>query len=444
MKVAVIGTGYVGLVTGVGLADAGHFVTCMDLRTEVIDTLRLGHAHIFETGLDALLLQMLEVGRLAFELPQIEVLADADVIMIAVGTPSKNGDIDLAQIRGASELAARALAVASTPTTVVIKSTVVPGTTSTLVRQAIRDVTGVDIDAYGLGMNPEFLREGSALADFRSPDRIVLGYENQQALHAMRELYASFDSMLIEVNTQTAELIKYSNNMFLALQISAANEIANVAATLSDVDPLDVMRGVIADHRWSGTTSERGAPPIEKYLLPGCGFGGSCFPKDVEALRAFGLSRQVPMQMSSAILEVNGSQPRTSLASMLADAGDIRDQTVLVLGLAFKPGTDDIRETPALEMVRSLMERGARVRAHDPLAAGAFVVVAPEGVDVTDDWRAAAGAAELVLVVTPWPDYRDLPDFVGAGVRVLDPRRAFAPDEFADNVLYRSIGVSQP
>lgn len=445
MKVAVIGTGYVGLVTGVGLAGAGHSVTCLDMRTDIVAALRLGRAHIFEDGLDELLAAMLAAGRLAFQLPQIEVLADADVILIAVGTPSKDGNIDLSQIRGASELAARALAVATTPTTVVVKSTVIPGTTSTLVRQVIRDVAELDIDAYGLGMNPEFLREGSALADFRAPDRIVLGHENEQALRAMRTLYASFDTHFIEVNTQTAELIKYANNMFLALQISAANEIANVAATLDDVDPLDVMQGVLADRRWSGApASEGGAPPIEKYLIPGCGFGGSCFPKDIEALRAFGQSRELPMRMSTAILDVNDMQPRVSLAAMLADTGDLRGRTALVLGLAFKPGTDDIRETPALEMVRLLVEQGLRVRVHDPLAMVAFAAVAPEGVDFTDEWRAAAGEADLVLVVTPWTDYRGLPDMVRPGALVLDPRRAYAPDDFAGGVQYRSIGVTRP
>jgi UDPglucose 6-dehydrogenase len=445
VKVAVIGTGYVGLVTGVGLAGAGHSVTCLDVRTTIVDSLRLGKPPIFETGLEALLQEMLAAGRLAFSVPQVEILADADIIMIAVGTPSKDGDIDLSQIRGASRLVAEALLVASSPTTVVVKSTVVPGTTSNLVRQTIREATGLDLEDYGLGMNPEFLREGSALADFRSPDRIVLGHENMQALSAMRELYASFDTVFIEVNTQTAELIKYANNMFLALQISAANEIAQVAASLDDVDPLAVMHGVISDHRWSGARASGAVPPpIEKYLVPGCGFGGSCFPKDIEALRALGLSRQVPMPMSSAILEVNQAQPRTSLTAMLSDAGDIRGRSVLVLGLAFKPGTDDIRQTPALEMVRALIEQGASVHAHDPLAADAFAAVAPDGVRFTDDWRAVAGAAELVLVVTPWPEYQELSDVVAAGTRVLDPRRAYAPAEFADDVLYRSIGVSLP
>jgi UDPglucose 6-dehydrogenase len=441
MRVAVIGTGYVGLVTGVGLASVGHTLTCFDVRESVVESLRAGKPPIYEAGLEELLAEMIRSKSIEFALPDPEFMSTADIILIAVGTPSKDGDIDLSQIEGASRLAGSAVKLSDHPISVIVKSTVVPGTTKNLVRQIVAESSGRDATSFGIGMNPEFLREGSALVDFASPDRIVLGFENQIALDALRQLYENFDCPKIEVNTETAELTKYANNMFLALQISAANEIANVAARLDGVDPLRVMEGVLSDHRWSGRGGAANAHPIAKYLIPGPGFGGSCFPKDVEALREFGGGLGLPMAMSTAILGVNAAQPVTSLAGMLDSLGDVDGQRVLVLGLSFKPDTDDIRETPSLGMVRELSTRGAEVLAHDPMAIDAFAALAGDSITYTSDWKGELASVDIVLVVTPWAEYRAVAELLRQDQILLDPRRAIDPAGLQAGVIYRSIGI---
>lgn len=442
MKVAIIGTGYVGLVTGVGLAAGGHSVTCFDMRESVVASLTAGIPPIFEEGLEELLAQLLETRSISFSLPDSDRLAEADIIMIAVGTPSRDGNIDLSQIRSAAELAGRAVTVADHPIAIIVKSTVVPGTTRGLVLDTIA-ASGADRSSFGIGMNPEFLREGSALVDFTSPDRLVIGFEDDLARDRLRDLYADFSCPKLEVNTQTAELTKYANNMYLALQISAANEIANVAARVGGIDPLDVVEGVLSDHRWSGGDGAAGAHPIAKYLIPGPGFGGSCFPKDVEAFREFGMSLDLPMRMSSAILEVNGAQPGFSLNSMTDDLPPLEGRRVLVLGLSFKPQTDDVRETPALGMIRALRAAGATTLAHDPLAMDAYANIDVGEVEFVVDWRATVATVDVVLVVTPWADYRGIGDLLASNQVLLDPRRSVDPADLLAGVIYRSIGVKK-
>ena len=443
MKVSIIGTGYVGLVTGVGLASVGHSVTCFDVRESVVLSLTAGIPPIFEEGLDGLLARLLESGSISFSLPDSDRLAEADIIMIAVGTPSKDGDIDLNQIRNAAELAGCAVKTADHPIAIIVKSTVVPGTTSGLVLEAVAAASGADRASFGIGMNPEFLREGSALVDFTTPDRIIIGFEDDLARDKLRELYANFLCPKLEVNTQTAELTKYANNMYLALQISAANEIANVAARIGGIDPLDVVEGVLSDHRWSGGRGAAGAHPIAKYLIPGPGFGGSCFPKDVEAFREFGKTLDLPMRMSSAILEVNGAQPEFSLDSMTDGLPSLDGQRVLVLGLSFKPQTDDVRETPALGMIRALRAAGAIVLAHDPLAMSAYAGIDGGEMEFVLDWSAVVPIVAAVLVVTPWVAYEGIAGLLTSGQVLLDPRRSIDPAGLAADVVYRSIGVKQ-
>jgi UDPglucose 6-dehydrogenase len=438
VKISVIGTGYVGLVSGVGLATVGHTVVCVDKRPEIIESLSKGVPTIYEAGLEDALGAAIAAGRLSFSLPSVDELATSDVILIAVGTPSKDGNIDLSQIDAAARLAGEAIERSSAPITVLVKSTVVPGTTRSLVLARLLEVSGRDRQSFGVGMNPEFLREGTAVADFQDPDRIVLGFEDEVALSALREMYASFDVPKVEVNTPTAELIKYANNMFLALQISASNEIANVAATLDDVDPHEVMDGVMADRRWGGED----VPPIARYLVPGPGFGGSCFPKDVEALREFGASRGVAMEMSRAILAVNADQPEVSMTGMLRGI-EVDGAKALVLGLAFKTDTDDVRETPSAGIITRLQELGAQVSAHDPLAMEAFARSYDREVRYVDDWRAEVASAQVIVVPTPWRDYHaDLPGLLQAGQVLVDPRRAFAPDSLPVGLSYRSIGIA--
>lgn len=446
MKIAVVGTGYVGLISGVGLARVGHSVTCFDVRPEVIDRLRRGEATIYEPGLTERLAMLSETGLLKFALADAADVAENDVVLIAVGTPSKDGDIDLSFVHDAARLAGAAMAMAGHPMSVIVKSTVVPGTTSGLVRRTLNDILDDHGIAYGLGMNPEFLREGCAIADFENPDRLILGFENDLALTHLREMYSSFDCPKLEVSSATAELIKYANNYFLALQISASNEIANLAADIGGIDPVAVMDGVKLDRRWTGDWQSDERPHgIASYLLPGPGFGGSCFPKDVEALVALAGHRNIDFSLGQGILKVNRAQPATTVRNVVSNPEAFNGQRVLLLGLAFKPDTDDVRETPATGMIQELYALGAEVWAHDPIAMCHFdraygSEVGP--VRYVDDWRASAVDADTVLLVTPWAEYRvALTDGSIEPRVILDPRRALSAATLSRNTRYGSIGV---
>jgi len=451
VKIDVIGTGYVGLVSGVCLAAKGHRVTCYDVRPTVAERLNRGELHFHEPGLAEMLAEVRQAGRFsAAEMSETALAASApDLILIAVGTPSTDGKIDLTQIRGASQAIGRALARIPAFVPVAIKSTVVPGTTDTVVRAEIEEASGLSHAAgqFGLGMNPEFLREGRAVEDFMVPDRVVIGSEDTRTRDALREAYAPWDCDIIEVNTRTAEMIKYANNCLLALQISAVNELANVAAALGGVDVADVMRGVHADRRWSpvqpGGTRVR--PGILDYLKAGCGFGGSCFPKDVQAMRT--LARQVGIEprLLQATLDVNQDQPGqvTQLLERSFPAG-LAGKRVLLLGCAFKEDTDDVRESVSLRIVSDLAKRGARVEAHDPVALDNFLRAAQAGsVEPCADWRAAITGADAIVVATAWPEYRSLREEAGrmSGKVLVDARRLYEAEAFP-GADYQTIGYA--
>jgi UDPglucose 6-dehydrogenase/GDP-mannose 6-dehydrogenase len=302
-----------------------------------------------------------------------------------------------------------------------------------VVRAEIEAASGKRLGEFGLAMNPEFLREGAAVADFMAPDRIVLGHDDPRSLELLERLYAPWDCDKLKVNSRTAELIKYASNALLAVQISAANEIANLATALGGIDAMEVMKGVHLDRRWNPIKNgERVAPGILSYLLPGPGFGGSCLPKDLEALAAAGHSQGLPMAMIEAVLAVNRAQPEQVTAMLERALGSLAGQHVLVLGLAFKPGTDDVRDSPSIRIVELLLEKGARVSAHDPMARQSFrraVGSRAASVTLVEDWRAAVTEAEIIVVVTIWPEYFDLATFDLRGKVLFDTRRMLGRGE---------------
>lgn len=444
MKLAVVGTGYVGLVSGVCLAAKGHDVICVDKSPAVVATLNAGKPHIFEIGLPELLDEVLAAGRFSATQDLTAALDQVDLVIVAVGTPSKDGIIDLTYIRDVSREIGAYMRHHDRHISVVIKSTVVPGTTDTVVREAIEDASGKPFPAFGLGMNPEFLREGDAISDFANPDRIVLGHEDPRTLERLEELYAPWPVDKLRVNTRTAEMIKYANNALLATQISAVNEIANLSAALGGIDVMDVVAGVHMDKRWNPILEGgvRAKPHILTYLVPGCGFGGSCFPKDVQALRSQGVQNGLPMRLLNAVLDVNEAQPEQVIEILRREIGVLSGRKALVLGLAFKPGTDDIRESASLKIVARMAQEGAQVVAHDPIAVENFRKglgdAAPQTV-YCERWQDEVAGADILVVATSWPEYQELRDFNLAGKTLFDARRAFPPTHFR-GAKYLSIG----
>ncbi len=443
MEVAIVGTGYVGLVSGVSLAAKGHTVICVDINPSIVERLNAGEPTIYEKGLPELLKEVRATGRFSATTDLKAALRGVELVIIAVGTPSEDGVIDLSYVRGAAREIGEYLRGCERHISIVVKSTVVPGTTDTVVRHEIERASGKEFDDFGLGMNPEFLRESEAIEDFSEPDRIVLGYEDEKTLERLEELYAPWDVDKIRVNTRTAEMIKYANNALLATQISAVNEIANLAAALGGMDVLDVVRGVHLDKRWNPITDTgRVSPHILTYLVPGCGFGGSCFPKDVQALRSEGERRGLPMRMMNAVLDVNDDQPAQVTEIIAREIGNLSGRKLLVLGLAFKPGTDDVRESASLKIVSSLVRDGAKVIAHDPVATDHFrraLGAVANQVEFVAAWEPHVRDAEGVIIATRWPDYAALVNMDLSGKILFDARRMFTPEQ-VNGARYLTIG----
>jgi UDPglucose 6-dehydrogenase/GDP-mannose 6-dehydrogenase len=442
MNVSIIGTGYVGLVTGACLAECGHDVTCVDVDPRKVEMINSARAPIHEDGLPELL-ERNSGRRLRASTDLAAAVAATDLIFIAVGTPAAAGKIDLKYVEAAASEIGMALRSKASRSTVIVKSTVVPGTTLGVVRRALESASGKTAgDGFGLGMNPEFLTEGSAVADFSQPDRLVLGGIDARTHEVLLELYASFDAAVprIVTNPTTAEMIKYASNAVLATMISFSNEIARLCTAVGEVDAIEVMRGV---HQATYFTTRRGSEsvtaPITSFLEPGCGFGGSCLPKDVTALIGQGHEKGLALNLLQSVLDINRGQPDEMMRLIDRHFGSLQDVPVAVLGIAFKPDTDDVRESPAFPMLRKLKARGARVSAYDPVARPtdhadlAGVILAPS-------LRAAVADAEVVVLVTRWQEFSALAGVLkelGRRPLVVDGRRVLDPADFA---IYEGIG----
>lgn len=417
MKISVVGTGYVGLVTGACLAEAGHEVVCVDQTYDRVAMVNARKPPFHEAGLEELL-QSVEIrGTLDLE----AAVRETDLTLVAVGTPFDGKAIDLSYVEGVAAQIGSALRGKDEYHVVVVKSTVVPGTTQSVVLPLIERHSGKRAgDDFGVGMNPEFLSEGTAVHDARHPDRIVLGGLDARTLGVMAALYEPWhDTPTLMVSLAAAEMIKYASNALQATLISFSNELANLAATVPGVDIVEVERGLHASELIRDA-------PVTAFLKSGCGFGGSCFPKDLAALAAFGEAQGVPMPVTSAVLSTNQLQP-LRLVSLL---GDVSGKRVAVLGLAFKPGTDDVRESPAFPVISALEAGGASVVAYDPIGPGSQAA----------SLEAALDGADAVVLVTAWPEFEAVPALLaGRDVVVVDGRRMWTPDRFT---YYRAIGLA--
>jgi UDPglucose 6-dehydrogenase len=442
MRVSIIGTGYVGLVSGACLADCGHDIVCVDIDPAKVAMINSARAPIHEQGLPELLQG--HVGRRLRATTELaRSVAETDITFIAVGTPAADGKIDLRYVAAAALEIGAALRAKASYHTVIVKSTVIPGTTVGVVRSALERASEMTAgQGFGLGMNPEFLTEGTAVADFSHPDRLVLGGIDARTHGVLRELYGSFEAGVprIVTNPTTAEMIKYASNAVLATMISFSNEIARLCTAVGDVDAIDVMRGV---HEACYFTSRRGAERITagiaSFLEPGCGFGGSCLPKDVTALIGQGSERGLKLELLRSVLEINRGQAAEMMRLIGRHFKSLRDVSVAVLGIAFKPDTDDVRESPAFPLIRQLKAAGAHLTAYDPVARPAQHEDLT-GVRLARSMREAVVEAEIVVLITRWAEFSGLAEVLrslGSRPLVVDGRRVLDPRAFE---RYEGIG----
>ena len=409
MKIAVLGTGYVGLVTAIGLANTGKNIICIDKDQAKVDKINNGISPIYEPGLDELLIKNKE--RIEVTTDTKMALRDASVVIIAVGTPFDGRHIDLSYIKQAAKEIGESIRDLDDYKVVVVKSTVVPETTSGVVKPIVLENSGKSEDAVGFAMNPEFLREGNAVEDFMNPDRIVLGVSSPKVEQVLREVYDGYqDSKIIITNPTSAEMIKYTANSLLALLISYSNEIARICENLPGVDSEEVFNGVIHDKRFSPIIEgQRIIPKLSTYLRAGIGFGGSCFPKDVKALRAFSEDLNVDGKLLAGLLHINQTQLEHvfNLGVNNFD-GDVK--SIAILGTAFKPNTDDIRESPGIKLAQMALDKGIKVAAQDYIALENTKEHFGAKVDCHEDPLAAIKEADIVFVTTIWPQYQEISD----------------------------------
>ena len=433
MRIAMIGTGYVGLVSGACFSDFGHDVICIDTDTAKIAALQQGAIPIFEPGLDMLVARNVEAGRLSFSTDLGAAVRSADAVFLAVGTPSRRGDgfADLSFIYAAAEAVAEQIAGF---TVIATKSTVPVGTNDEI--ESIVRKRRPDAD-FAVVSNPEFLREGAAIEDFKHPDRVIVGAEDERARRIMRDIYRPLfinETPMLFTGRRAAELIKYAANAFLATKITFINEMANLCEK-SGADVQEVARGMGLDRRIA-----------RQFLHAGPGFGGSCFPKDTEALTAIGQRYGAPQRIVETVIAVNTARKSEMVDKIVAACdGSLGGKTVAVLGLTFKPNTDDMREAPSLVIVPALIAQGARVRAYDPHGMNEARKLMPS-LETAADPYACIDGADVMVILTEWDQFRALDlDRIKSSLRkpvVVDLRNIYRPSDMTERGI-RYVGVGR-
>jgi UDPglucose 6-dehydrogenase len=434
MKIAMIGTGYVGLVSGVCFSDFGHEVVCVDKDPAKIDRLRAGEVPIFEPGLEDLMAKNVAAGRLSFTLDLAQAVAGADAVFIAVGTPTRRGDghADLTYVMAAAAEIGRAL----TGYAVIVTKSTVPVGTNRKVAEAAR-AANPDA-AFDVASNPEFLREGAAIDDFMRPDRVVVGVETKRARKVMGDIYRPLflrDFPIVYTGLESAEMIKYAANAFLATKITFINEIAALCERVG-ADVKDVAKGMGMDGRIGN-----------KFLHAGPGYGGSCFPKDTKALARIGQEHAVPMQITETVIKVNEEIKRRMIDKIedLCD-GTLNGKTIAILGVTFKPNTDDMRDAPSLTIVPALVGAGARVKVVDPQGRREGEALLP-GVKWVENPYQAAHGAHLLVILTEWNEFRAL-DLTRLAkkmefARMADLRNVYSADEATEAGFETYVGIGR-
>ncbi len=429
MKIHVIGTGYVGLVTALAFSNYGHTIKCWDVQDSVIEKLKAGKIHFYEPKCEELLAKAISKNAISFDhIKNFHIESEDELIFVCVGTPTIGESIDLQYVINAAKIIGNKLSKVANPS-IIIKSTVVPGTTLDTVLYHIKDSLKEKSIEINLGMAPEFLREGSALEDCLEPDRVVIGVNNQITENRIRKAYAPFNSNIIVTSISTAEFSKYANNVILALFVSISNELSRIAHLRDDINIDTALKIVGYDKRWRINGE---LPPIFRYMYPGCGFGGSCFPKDVKALENYSSALGQYTPMLSSIISTNNTQPVECLnviKDWLAKAKNIG-----VLGLSFKPFTDDIRESPSITIVNKLSETH-NILIHDPevtYSSYEEVLINPADVTYEPNLAKLLSQIDTIILVTPWPEYLNIHKFqsIYQNISIYDCRSALDDSQF--------------
>jgi UDPglucose 6-dehydrogenase len=447
MKLSILGTGYVGLVTGICFTEKGHHVTLVDVDKNRIESVLKGNLPIYEPGLQEIFTEAKKKDLVSATTNVEGSVANSDISFICVGTPmNPDKSIELKHVYSVAESIASAIKLKSSYHLIVVKSTVVPGTT--------KKVSGI-IDKYsekrlgrgfGIAMNPEFLREGCAVEDFRFPDRVVLGTENNKDLTILNNLYNDYDCPLVPTNTVTAEMIKYASNAILSTLVSFSNEISNICEKIGGVDQKEVFDAIKLDKRWNPLVNgQRTNPQILSYLMGGPGFGGSCFPKDVNALRAYARSIGIEPRLLDNVMQINENQPIHTVKELQEKTSN---KKIAVLGLSFKPDTDDIRESPAIYIVEELLKREASVSVTDPLSLYNFQKRFGDKITYHTTAEECLKGTDAAIIVTQWNEYKNIKprDFIRIMKNpvVFDTRRIYDAQEMKNaGVHYLGTGYSK-
>jgi UDPglucose 6-dehydrogenase len=429
-SIAVIGTGYVGLTTAACLADLGHNVVGLDIDEPKVDALRKGRPTVYEPQLEEVMTRTIKARRLRFTSDYSEAIPGAEFVFLAVGTPmGRRGEADLVFVKQA----AKSIAGAMDKTLTIVNKSTVPIGTGDIVSRIVGENLEREIP-FSVVSNPEFLREGSAIYDFMHPDRLVFGSHSRRAAKAVSALYNKLDTRILITDLHTAEMIKYASNAFLATRISFINEIARICERV-DADVKVVAEGMGLDRRIG---------PL--FLDAGIGYGGSCFPKDVKALARMAETLGYHPELLDAVMEINLDQRTLFVEKLREVLGGLRDQVIGILGLAFKPNTDDVREAPAIDVIQSLQQKGARVRAYDPKAMPVLKRLM-NGIEYCSDAYKTAEGADALLLVTEWEEFRNLDmDRIKRVMRrpvVVDGRNIYDPKTMRElGFVYRGVGRS--
>ena len=449
MKIGVVGAGYVGLTTGICLASLKHKISIFDVDEEKLEQIRKKNLPFFEKGLEEILEKVISTDYLIPQNDVNKLVNETDGCFICVGTPTKNNSIDLTQITNSVKAVAESIKDNQKKNyKIIIRSTIIPNTS----KNVILPILNQELSklGFGLAVVPEFLREGNALDDFMNPDKIVIGSSDNDTKLFVKEIFSDFKDKceFIETNLESSELIKYTNNAFFSMLISFSNEIANISEKIPGVDPYNILKALISDKRiTSKINKEKIIPSLESYLIPGCGFGGSCFPKDVQALLDYSNKNNVDTPLLKAILDINAERPNKMVLLAESILSTLKNKKVAILGLTFKPDTDDLRSSPALDAINILLKKDANVFAFDPiLKSKPDMIKLPSGCNLCYNLEDALKNSDVAMVFTKWEEFKFLDSellkqFMDKPI-IIDGRGFLEKEKF-DVGTYFKIGYSE-